>query len=205
MTELMVIFGIAAVLSSLLWPTFGGMQERAHTVKCTENLRQIGTALLNYAGEHDGTLPLTGDTLTHGAVTTGGAPGWTEQISPYLESDRRVFVCPASSKVLPGNRNYSYFLGTRAAYVERGGFAAIQLSKATDRARQIMGGDICAPMFDAADVDKDDSTQNPAFAASPAPFHKGTVNLLFCDGHVGNFKAWDDNQMTVRYSGTGGY
>lgn len=205
MVELMAILGIAALLSSMLVPAMGGMQERARTTKCTENLKQIGTALLTYSLDHSGALPQTGESIPYGAVGSNGQAGWTEQIDNYLPCDRQVFVCPSSSRVLSSNRNYSYFLGAHAAYLDEGKFAPVQLALVRDPARHIMAGDIAAPVFDKADADKDDSIANPAFTATRTPFHKGTVNLVFYDGHVGNFKAWDDNLMTTRYSGKGGY
>ena len=55
--ELMVVIGIIAILVALLLPTLTRVRESANTVKCAAQLRQIGQAIHNYAGAHDGMLP----------------------------------------------------------------------------------------------------------------------------------------------------
>ncbi|CAN5827066.1 hypothetical protein BH09VER1_BH09VER1_42010 [soil metagenome] len=204
--ELLVTISIIAILASLLLPAVSTMQERAKTAKCSSNLRQIGAALLAFASEHNGLMPLAGDTIPLGSVSSiTGQPGWTEQIDPYIGSDRRVFVCPASSKTVSSDRVYGYFMGSHAAMVQSGSFSAVRLPLVSTPDKLIMGGDISADIFATNDADKDDYTQDPVFASTPAPFHNGTANLLFYDGHIGNFKKWDPNQMAVTYSGTGTY
>lgn len=204
--ELLVTIGIIAVLASLILPALGKMQERANTTKCASNLRQIGAALLAFASEHNGLMPVAGDTIPFGSVSSlTGQPGWTEQIDSYIGDDRRVFVCPSSSRTVSSDRIYGYFMGSHAAFVQSGSFSAVRLPLVSTPDKLIMGGDISADLFATTDADKDDYTQDPVFAATPAPFHNGTANLLFYDGHIGNFKKWDPAQMTVTYSGTGTY
>lgn len=204
--ELLVTISIIAILASLILPAVGSMQERANTTKCSSNLRQIGAALLAFASEHNGLMPLAGDTIPFGSVSSiTGQAGWTEQIDSYIGGDHRVFVCPSSSRIVSSDRIYGYFMGSHAAMVQSGSFSAVRLPLVANPDKLIMGGDISTDIFVANDADKDDYTQDPVFAATPAPFHNGTANLLFYDGHVGNFKKWDPNQMAVTYSGTGTY
>lgn len=204
--EILVVIVIIGTLAALMIPTLSGALERANTSKCASNLRQIGGGLLLFAGENSGNFPLAGPDIKHGQTP---AP-WTDQIEPYLggqtNSINRIYICPSSSKVNVRNRIFSYFLGTRAAYLENGNaFAAVKLQKIESPSKFILGGDIAADCFTVDDADKDDYSQDPAFAVSPASVHKGRVNILFADGSVRAYEKFNSSEMQVTYSGTGTY
>ncbi len=55
--ELLVVIAIIAILAALLMPTLSLAKEKARRIKCMSNLKQIGNALLAYAGENRDTLP----------------------------------------------------------------------------------------------------------------------------------------------------
>jgi prepilin-type N-terminal cleavage/methylation domain-containing protein/prepilin-type processing-associated H-X9-DG protein len=57
LVELLVVIGIIAVLIAILLPILAGAQRSARDVKCRSNMRQISTALLNYAAENKGKFP----------------------------------------------------------------------------------------------------------------------------------------------------
>jgi prepilin-type N-terminal cleavage/methylation domain-containing protein/prepilin-type processing-associated H-X9-DG protein len=54
LVELLVVIGIIAVLISLLLPSLGKARDRAKTVQCASNLRQLNLAIEMYGGEYNG-------------------------------------------------------------------------------------------------------------------------------------------------------
>jgi prepilin-type N-terminal cleavage/methylation domain-containing protein/prepilin-type processing-associated H-X9-DG protein len=199
--ELLVVISIIALLAALAFPVFRAAADKGRATQCASQLRQIGTGLLAYAGEHNGTFPIAGASINYGQTdTTTKEHGWTEQIEPYLGTGKSIFVCPSSSLVLPENKKYSYFMGCHAAYAANHQFAALVQPLISSPATYILGGDITAG-FLVDDADKDDYTQNPFATASRV--HGDQVNLLYTDGHVSAATSFDPQTMSTHYSGTG--
>jgi len=55
--ELLVVIAVIMVLSAMLFPVVGRMQERGRSAKCVSNLRQLHTASQSYVNSSGGTLP----------------------------------------------------------------------------------------------------------------------------------------------------
>jgi prepilin-type N-terminal cleavage/methylation domain-containing protein len=52
--ELLVVIAIIAILAAILFPVFAQAREKARTIACASNLRQIGSALAMYREDYDG-------------------------------------------------------------------------------------------------------------------------------------------------------
>jgi prepilin-type N-terminal cleavage/methylation domain-containing protein/prepilin-type processing-associated H-X9-DG protein len=102
--ELLVVIAIIAILAALLLPALAAAKERAKTVACVSNERQIIEGYLMYTDDHDGNLPIA-------AINTGGITAlpteWEVEISPYVAKAttnnfdittlHTVFRCPSAN------------------------------------------------------------------------------------------------------------
>lgn len=71
--ELLVVIAIIGVLMAILLPALERSREQANTVRCANNLRQIGTALVLYTNDNGGAYPRT--TYLPGAPLAQGTGG----------------------------------------------------------------------------------------------------------------------------------
>ena len=84
--ELLVVIAIIAILIALLLPAVQAAREQARRAACTNNLKQIGLALANYANRH-GTFP-PGYQSIYSTIfqrEIGPGWGWASMILPDLE------------------------------------------------------------------------------------------------------------------------
>ena len=81
--ELLVVITIVGVLVSITLPLYGRFTQQAAETKTLSNMRQMGTALILYAGDNNSQLP--------GRITSG--PKWPTLLQPYIQ-DTRVLTSP---------------------------------------------------------------------------------------------------------------
>ncbi len=95
--ELLVVVGIIAIIAAILFPVFAGIRERGRRTQCLSNERQLGIAVLQYAGDNNETFYSTPFTPLPGV-------GWAGGCLPYMKN-ATILACPSDSKT-PGNDPY---------------------------------------------------------------------------------------------------
>src|SRR3954468_19598773 len=92
--ELLVVIAIIAILAAILFPVFAQAREKARQTSCLSNLRQISTAMMMYAEDHDGLfVPVIGRPSRQEKKIY--LMSWMHLLEPYTRS-RGIFVCPSS-------------------------------------------------------------------------------------------------------------
>lgn len=115
--ELLVVIGIVGILAGLLLPALSSAREKGRRIACASNLRQIGVAILAYAGDNSLKLP-TLCCNVGGSCNAGGANNGTWDIAltnGYVTP--AVFLCPSDRlQRSPGQlpRSYAFSVGNNS-------------------------------------------------------------------------------------------
>lgn len=83
LVELLVVIAIIGILIALLLPAVQAAREAARRSQCSNNLKQYGLAIQNYADVNQ-TMPLSTDVNWNGTPNSPGI-GWNVRLLPFAE------------------------------------------------------------------------------------------------------------------------
>lgn len=187
--ELLVVIAIIAILAAILFPVFAKARERARTISCASNMKQIGLALMQYTQDYDERMPACRGYIAPNPYNNDNLEmiDWRIQLLPYIKTVQ-LFSCPSNSSThrdgdagQSGGIDHHYGMATAGDNAsspgfsyEVGGFrsmAAVEFPSNT-----LFGVEVSNPY-------------NPDLAAwnvGDAGFtgHTDMANFLYIDGHV---------------------
>ena len=187
--ELLVVLAIIFILVGMLLPALTGAREKSKRMACASNLKQIGTAMLAYAGDNDNHLPSATNCNVNGKSVQ-----WDLILVTNNYTSLKVFFCPddTTNRVSGSPRSYAISVGNSAGtplnyWIAGSRTTCPYLTNSTDIA-------LVSENFDSTDVIG--SGNHYYFGGSnnvrsahvkKAPFW--SCNYLFMDYHV----AWVNN------------
>lgn len=196
LVEMMVVMAIIALLATITFSGVQAMRGRADNVVCTSNLRSMGQAVHNYAGEHEGRFPgPVWYNVSHTYRRLSSYAPLSMHIGPYLgmpewgdmvpQQDYVLVqaLCPTHRRLNPDSAAY-YSRHSDAGNSPFGGenrsegpgystYGSLTMMNAPALLRRDMK-DIMA----IREIRPAGTTQH-----SPG-HHSGNANVLFLDGHV---------------------
>lgn len=197
LVELLVSLVVILILVSLILAGLSASVTRARSIQCVSRLKQIGQAMSVYGTDNSEFLP-----AAHSLVQWGDTNpvAWTKALFPQKTAPQ-ILTCP-SYREFYYQAPFSYFMGSRAAFVEAGAQPApLPLRRILFPSQYILSGDCNFP-FLAQDADPDNYTADALFGLEPLG-HGHQVNVLFGDSHVLKSRHFKADLMTFSFTEPG--
>lgn len=201
--ELLVVIAIIAILAAILFPVFAQAREKARSISCLSNLKQIGLAFLMYTQDYDEAFP---DAVSQQSQDGGCAPelewwgqggGFVILINPYIKNGA-LYHCPSAESPFWANPGHPEgWCGTPDQTAVNNLIAtaptgvSYRYRKAFLGASWFNGGPITDAMFTrptdnalATEVDAWHRNRNVGLDAAPVDVNQMDLNAVFVDGHA---------------------
>lgn len=197
--ELLTVIAIIAVLAGMLLPALNRAREKARTISCMNNQKQLGHVVVGYMDDFNGWMLVS---------TSAVDAGWlyTPKLLGYLPANRKFIVCPKYPWTNPTNGNFTGWMKVSYGFLSVVGPDSYYHSWFTEFFRDNLGttaynfkatktpsrffivGDTLQNepastvyhmnMRSNLGIQTKDGTQRPVFC------HTGRINLIMADSHA---------------------
>jgi prepilin-type N-terminal cleavage/methylation domain-containing protein len=211
--ELLAVVAVVAILASLLVTTIASSIERGRRAACMQKLAQLHIALMNFAAEHDGKIPMGRPTGWPGYFWhwRNGGPFRAMELANVIAPDQSLY-CPTqkdgrfrygdSANSLGGNRNQPHRAGYTLRPSRFNGWD--EQNRTIDENLALMphlatltGRAIAADVFGVGDW-----TTDPGGGPNGSPTtHAGGLHVLYANGAV----KWVQATAFAQYTATPGW
>jgi len=174
LVELLVVVSIIALLLGILLPSVTRARQLATKSACAAHLHQVGIAIQGYRGQFGNQFPKA-RYMPEPFVSIDTDPSLPEMLDDFVASEGKVFHCP-------GDNGYVYEL-SGSSYVYNTALAGKQF----DDVWFVRRFDLKESNVQVS-YDFDGQTFALQDGTTTVPTFHLRRNLLFADGHVGNFE-----------------
>ncbi|MBC7806115.1 MAG: prepilin-type N-terminal cleavage/methylation domain-containing protein [Akkermansiaceae bacterium] len=84
--ELLIVIAIIALLTAILFPIFASARDKARSVSCLSNQKQIALATLQYGQDYDDTLLMVNTFFFRETIENQMRGTWVNTLQPYVKS-----------------------------------------------------------------------------------------------------------------------